>query len=348
MTLPFALDTGPLLRATLIRTAGEERTLLVSVHHVSADCWSMGMPFGPEDGSARAFMAGVFLRELWEGYHAPDGGRDAARPPPGRQFGDAARRQNAWLAGGEAARQLAFWRELLADRPRATEVPTDLPRPPVWDFRGERLRLGVDPGVTAALRALARAHGTTLFVVLQAAFGALLSRLTGEVDLVTGTTSSNRARWDADDLVGFFSNDLLIRTDLAGAGSFDEVVRRSHAATFASLSHQELPFERLTAALPAETAPDRHPLFQIRFLLHLPTDPPFEADGLSLRPVPIGREVAKYDLTPLLADDGESLAGWLEYATSLYRRETAAAMLERYRTLLAAVAARPDLPMSSI
>jgi hypothetical protein len=306
----------------------------------------MGMPFGPFDTSSRTWMAGIFFRQLWRSYRALLAGGEATLPHLPYQFEDLARRQNAWLAGEEAARQLAYWKSLLADLPKALEIPPDFTRPPAWDFRGERLRLRIDPDVAAALRALGLEHGTTLFVVLQAAFSTLLHDQTGAVDLVTGTTTSNRARWDAEDHVGFFSNNLPLRTDLAGDPSFHEIIRRSHAAVFAALSHQELPFERVLEELQIDPAADRHPLFQIRFLLHLPVDEPFEADDLCMLPVPIGREVAKYDLTLLLADSGVALEGWLEYATSLYRRATAEKMLDRYRLLLAAVVSSPDLPLS--
>lgn len=338
---PFDLDAGPLLRAMLIRVGVREHILLVSVHHVSADCWSMGMPFGAAD----AWMAGVFFRQLWETYQAPDGGREAAVPA---RFDDVARRQNAWLAGPEAARQLAYWRDLLADRPAALEVAPDLPRPPVWDFRGERLPLRIAPEVADALRALARVHATTLFVILQAAFAVLLHGLTGARDLVTGTTAANRSRWEAEELIGFFSNNLLLRTDLDGALDFNEVVRRSHAAAFAAYAHQELPFERIVEALDLPYCADRHPLFQVRFLLHLPADRPFTDGELTMVPEATGREVAKYDLTLLLADSGSRLEGWLEYATSLYRRATAEAILARYQTILAAAAACPERTLEDL
>lgn len=340
---PFNLDAGPLLRAQLIRLAPAEHILLVSVHHVTADCWSMGMPFGSGDSSAGAWMAGVFFRQLWEAYREPE-----AEPPaePPHRFEAVARRQNAWLESAEAVRQLAYWRALLADRPAPLEVPPDLPRPAAWDFRGERLPLRVAPATADALRACARGHGTTLFVVLQSVFAVLLHGLTGATDLVTGTTAANRNHWQADELIGFFSNNLLLRTDLSGEPDFGEVVRRNHAAAFAAYAHQELPFERILESLGIRPQADRHPLFQIRCLLHLPTDRPFADGGLTMTPEATGREVAKYDLTLLLADAGDGLTGWLEYATSLYRRATAQAILARYLRLLDSVMAHPERPMS--
>ena len=346
VALPFDLDNGPLLRTLLLRLAPQEHILLVSVHHVTADCWSMGMPFGGADGSTGAWMAGVFFRQLWSVYLGTDAlAEDPAHP---RRFEDAARRQNAWLSGPEAARQLTYWQALLADRPHALEVAPDLPRPPVWDFRGERLSFDIEPHIAASLRSFARACSTTPFVVLQAAFAVLLHELTGEHDLVTGTTAANRSLWEADDTVGFFSNNLLLRTNLTGDPHFEEIVRRSHAQAFSAFAHQELPFERILEALGMVPEADRHPLFQIRFLLHLPTDQPFRHDDLTMTPEVTGREVAKYDLTLLLADTGAGFTGWLEYATSLYRRDTALRMLQRYRSLLPALIAAPGRRLSDV
>jgi hypothetical protein len=305
----------------------------------------MGMPFGSGDGSASAWMAGVFFRQLWDAYRDP--AAIAPAEPPHR-FDAVARRQNAWLESAEAERQLAYWRTLLADRPAALEVTPDLPRPPVWDFRGERLPLRIAPESAHALRDYARAQGTTLFVVLQSAFAMLLHGLTGARDLVTGTTAANRSRWDADELIGFFSNNLLLRTDLGGDPDFSEIVRRTHDVAFAAYAHQELPFERILESLGLQPEPDRHPLFQIRCLLHLPTDRPFADDTLTMTPEATGREVAKYDLTLLLADGGDSLEGWLEYATSLYRFDTAQAMSARYLRLLDSVMAHPERSLSRL
>jgi amino acid adenylation domain-containing protein len=342
---PFDLDAGPLLRAMLIRLGDAEHILLVSVHHVTADCWSMGMPFGSGDGSAGAWMAGVFFRQLWQAYHDPKA--EVPAGPPFR-FETVARRQNAWLASSEAARQLAYWRTLLADRPAALEVMPDLPRPAAWDFRGERLPLRIAPATAEALRAYARGQGTTLFVVLQSAFAVLLHGITGKCDLVTGTTAANRNRWEADELIGFFSNNLLLRTDLSGDPDFTTVVRRSHTAAFAAYAHQELPFEHILESLGMRAEADRHPLFQIRCLLHLPSDRPFADGVLTMTPEATGREVAKYDLTLLLADGGNSLEGWLEYATSLYRRASAEAILAGYLRMLDRAMAHPEWPLSAL
>ncbi|HEY8240141.1 MAG TPA: condensation domain-containing protein, partial [Kiritimatiellia bacterium] len=334
----FDLARHPPLRCTLVRCDELQHTLIVTAHHIAADCWSMGMPFA----LANAWMPGAFFRQLWDWY------RGVPWPYEQHRFDEMARRQHAWLAGDEAARQVACWRELLAGRPKALEIPPDFERPPAWDYHGERLRFGIDPGIANALRALGREHRTTLFVVLQAAFSALLHGLTGEEDFVTGTTVPNRARWDADDLIGPFSNSLPIRANLSGDPSFHEIIRRTHDAAFAAYSCQEVPLLRVAAELQVEAAADRHPLFQVRVLLHVPADKPFEADGLRMSAASVEREVAKYDLTLLMADDGTALEGRLEYATALYRRETAAKIIHHYERLLTAVAANPAMPLSTM
>lgn len=345
---PFALDRGPLLRALLIRVAEREHVLLLVIHHVVADCRSMGMSFELGDASIGAWMAGVFFRQLWACYQEPRAGDAAALAEPVHQFDDVARRQCAWLASPEAARQLAYWRQVLTDRPAALEIPPDFPRPPAWDFRGARQPLRIEPELAAGLRAYARAQGTTLFVVFQAAFAVLLRQLTGSTDLVTGTTVGNRGEWAAEELIGYFSNNLVLRTHLDGDPDFQEITRRAHDTAFAAFARQELSFEQLLRELDVEPAPDRHPLFQVRLVLHLPTDPPFANEALSMTLEATGLEVAKYDLTLLLADVGDGFTGWLEYATSLYHPTTAARIVERYCRLLPALLAEPRRPLSEI
>jgi hypothetical protein len=345
---PFDLADDPLLRATLVRVGDDEHVLLVSAHHIVADCWSLGMPFGEAGTPGSRWMAGSFFRELWAIYHALRTGRAAELPPVDWSSLHAIAQQNAWLETDEARAQLDYWLALLDGSPGPLEVPPDFERPAVWDFLGARPRLTLDRDLTARLRALARGHEATLFAVLLAGFDALLQHWTGEDDVLVGTTAANRARWNGDDLIGFFSNNLLLRTDVGGDPSFSELIGRTRETAFAAWSNQELPFERISAARDADGDPSRHPLFQTRFILHQPDDESFCEDGLSLTPMTTGREVAKYDLTLLLADDGQELNGWLEYATSLYRPETVDRMRIALLAFLRAAAAQPERRLSEL
>jgi len=345
---PFDLRSDPMLRATLVRLDAEEHVLLASAHHIAADCWSMGMPFHEPGSAPRRWLAGVFFRELWDLYHAFAAGEPCPLPAPPRQFGDVARRQAGWLESDEARAQLAWWVETLSGAPTALEVPTDLPRPDAWDFRGARPRISLDRALTRELKALGTSCGSTLFVTLLAAFDVLLHRITGRTDVVVGTTAANRVRWDADDIVGFFSNNLVLRTDLDGDPSFLEVLERARGTAFGAFANQELPFERILEAADVGSDPSRHPLFQVRFILHEPADEPCARSGLALVPQVTGREVAKYDLTLLLVDYGDEIDGWLEYATSLYAPATVERMVSDFHALLRAAVAAPELPISRL
>jgi hypothetical protein len=344
---PFDLETGPVLRATLARVADDEHVLLVSAHHIAADCWSMGMPLDDADKPGGRWLAGVFFRELWSLYHAFASGRPSPLGERARRFAEVAARQSEWLAGEEAREQLAHWRRALAGA-TPLEVPTDFPRPSEWDFAGARPPVSIDPALTRSLRDLAGRCGATLFTTLLAAFELLLHRATGREDVVVGTTAANRFYWDAEDLIGFFSNDLVLRSSLAGDPTFKELVGRVRETAFSAYARQELPFERVLDALAVAPEPSRHPLFQVRFVLHEPRDRAFSRSGLRLSPVATGREVAKYDLTLLLADDGEALSGWLEYATSLYSPATIDRMIREFGELVRAAVAEPGRRISRI
>jgi aspartate racemase len=344
---PFDLEAGPLMRATLVRVADAEHVLLVSAHHIAADCWSMGMPFGDTEDPGGRWLAGVFFRELWSLYHALAEGRPLPLGDRARSFAEVAARQNEWLTSEEAREQLAHWRRTLAGA-KALEVPPDFPRPPEWDFAGARPRVSLAPALTRGLRDLAGRCGATLFATVLAVFELCLHRATGCEDVVVGTTAANRVRWDAEDLIGFFSNDLVLRTSLAGDPTFEELVGRVRETAFSAYARQELPFERILGALAVAPDPSRHPLFQVRFILHEPRDRAFSRSGLRLVPVVTGREVAKYDLTLLLADDGEALSGWLEYATSLYSPATIDRMVREFGELVRAAVAEPGRRISQI
>jgi hypothetical protein len=345
---PFDLARDPLLRARLVRLAEDDHVLLVSAHHIVADCWSLGMPFGVPGQPSRRWMAGVFFRELWAHYQALRSDGEASPGPVVWSFADAVARQSEWLAGDDAKEQLGYWRCALAGSRGPLVVPGDFERPAVWDFRGARPPVRIDRDLAGALRNLTRSHRSTLFATLLACFDATLQRVTGVDDVRIGTTTANRARWDAEDLVGFFSNNVVLRTDLGGDPPFADLLERSRQTVFDAWSNQDLPFEIVAAELEPTADASRHPLFQVRFLLHQPDGESFEREGLALSPIPTGREVAKYDLTLLLADDGEELSGWLEYATSLYAPATALRLCTLFLGFAREAAARPDQRLSEI
>ncbi|HEX2092214.1 MAG TPA: condensation domain-containing protein, partial [Longimicrobiaceae bacterium] len=248
---PFDLAAGPLFRARLLRLSGEEHLLLLSMHHIVSDGWSLG----------------VLFRELAALYAAYRDGRESPLPELPVQYADHAAWQRRHLQGAALQRQLAYWRERLADAPALLELPTDHPRPPVQSFRGASQRRELAAGALERLRALGRQEGATLFMVVLGAFQVLLSRYAGSEDVVVGSPIAGRTRREVEALIGFFVNTLVLRSDLSADPSFREVLRRVREATLGAYEHQELPFEKLVAELQPERSLSHSPLFQVTFTL---------------------------------------------------------------------------------
>ncbi|HLL47981.1 MAG TPA: condensation domain-containing protein, partial [Longimicrobiaceae bacterium] len=230
---PFDLAAGPVFRARLLRLGADENVLLVSMHHIVSDGWSMD----------------VLFRELSALYEAYREGRESPLPEPRVQYADFAVWQRRVLRGEALDRQLAYWRERLAGAPALLELPTDRPRPAVQAFRGERERIGFSAALADRLSALARAEGATLHMVVLAAFQLLLSRYGGSDDVVVGTPVAGRTRREVEELIGFFVNTLVLRTDLSGDPGFRALLRRVRDVTLGAYEHQEVPFEKLVEEL---------------------------------------------------------------------------------------------------
>jgi len=355
---PFDLGASPLLRSTLlalprdgagtaVETGAEERhVLLLTLHHIVSDGWSMG----------------VLLNEAAALYEAFAAGRPSPLPELPVQYGDFALWQRRALGLGDGgdglgARQLAWWRGQLAGAPPALDLPLDRPRPPVQTFRGGRVRAHLPADLAAALEGLGHGAGATPFMVLLAAFGALLERHTGDRDLPLGSPVANRTRPEIEGLIGFFVNLLVLRVEVCPEASFRHLLARVRETALGAYAHQDLPFE----ALVAELAPRRDlavpPLFQILFVLQTTALPVRRLPGLTLKTLPVAPELAKYDLQLTLQgdDDGDGTDGegagldaWLEYNADLFDAATARRLLERYVRLLGAIAAAPERPLASL
>ncbi|HEU4562015.1 MAG TPA: condensation domain-containing protein, partial [Longimicrobium sp.] len=248
---PFDLSVGPLFRAALLRLGAEDHVLLLSMHHIVSDGWSMG----------------VLFRELSALYAADrEGGASPLAELP-LQYADYAVWQREQLAGEVLERQLAYWRARLAAAPELLELPTDRPRPPVQTYRGATVPVNFSPELLERLRALGRSEGATLYMTLLGAFQVLLSKYAGSEDVVVGSPIAGRTRKEVEELIGFFVNTLVLRTDLSGDPSFREVLRRARGVTLGAYEHQEVPFERLVAELQPERSLSHSPLFQVMFAL---------------------------------------------------------------------------------
>ncbi len=323
--LPFDLETGPLLRAALLRTGPEEHRFLLAFHHIVFDGWSVG----------------VLMRELSAAY------RTLPLPELPVQYVDYAVWQRCWLSGEVLDSELAWWRERLAGIPAALDLPADRSRPPVQSYRGDVRRTALPAGESLAV--LARQAGATFFMAALAAFDAFLYRLTAEGDLVVGTPVANRDRAEVEGLIGFFVNTLVLRVSLAGDPSFAELLARVRSVSLEAYAHQDLPFEKLVAELAPERDLSRHPVFQVS--LSAQDTPPRQPDfgpGLAARVAEVRTPTSKFDLSLHLGRTEDGLFAAAEYASNLFDAVTVERFLDHLGTLLAAAVARPDSRISEL
>ncbi|MBA2675316.1 non-ribosomal peptide synthetase, partial [Ramlibacter sp.] len=324
---PFDLRQGPLLRARLLRQGADDHLLLVTVHHIVSDGWSMG----------------VLAREVSALYAAQSAGAQATPLPPlAVQYADYASWQRQWLQGPVLQRQLDYWRAQLADAPALLTLPTDRPRPQVRSQAGASLPFALDAATTGALRALCQAQGATLFMGLLAGFSLLLARFSGQRDLCVGTFAANRTRAEVEPLVGFFLNTLVLRTRLAPGDDFAGLLRQVRDTTLQAYAHQHLPFEQLLEAVRPDRATSYTPLFQAMLVLQNIPDTTLALPGVQARTLPLATVGAKTDLVlELWEQPGAGLSGRLEYSTDLFDAGTIERLGARLRLLLQALAARP-------
>jgi len=329
---PFDLTSGPLLRVTLLRCACDEHLLLLTIHHIAADGWSMGVLLGEVAALYTAFQTN----------QAPD------LPKLAIQYADFAAWQRTWLQGDVLAMQLAYWRAQLAEL-TPLPLPTDHPRPAVETFRGAHIPVALAPALTEALKVLSRRAGVTLFMTMLAAFQVLLLRYTGQRDIAVGSPIANRTRPELERLIGFFVNTLVLRSDLAGNPQFRELLGHVRAVTLAAYEHQDIPFEKLVEELQPERDMSRHPLFQIMFVLQNAPLPALRLADVSLQPLLNATNgITKFDLTFFMWEEAAGLSGRLEYNSDLFEAATIGRMLGHFATLLAAIVADPQQGIASL
>ncbi|RZU53337.1 amino acid adenylation domain-containing protein [Krasilnikovia cinnamomea] len=326
VTDPFDLVAGPPARWRLVVLAPDQCVLLVTLHHIVADGWSFG----------------VLLRELGALY----AGQTLA-PLPVR-YADFAAWQQEWITSEAARRQEQFWLRALHGAPALLELPLDHPRPAEQDFRGATVPVELDAELTTALRALAADTGATLFMVLLAGWALVLSRLSGQADVVVGTPTANRRRAELDGLIGFFVNTLALRIDLTGPYTGADLVRLVRDATLAALDHQDLPFEHVVELVNPPRSLAHTPLFQAMFAWQHTADAPVAMPGVEVLDRPAPWSAAKFDLALSLQEDDGRITGALEYATALFTAGTAQRWAGYLRAALAGLAAGPDRPLSAV
>jgi amino acid adenylation domain-containing protein len=329
---PFDLENGPLLRSTLVRLAGEDWLLLLTMHHIVSDGWS----------------AGVLIHEMREIYSAFAEGLPSPLPELPVQYADFAVWQRGWLRGEVLEGEIAHWRGVLAGMPPALDLPTDHPRPAVKSFRGGHERLEIGAEVSRALADLASREGVTLFMAVLAAFDVLLSRYSNSRDFSVGSPISGRNHLEIEGLIGFFVNTLVLRADLSGDPDFLELLARVKARVLDAYSHQDVPFELLVDDLAPQRDLSRSPLFQVLLVLQNLSFPELELPGMTLAPVSVESYAAKFDLTLSVSEFEGRLYAGLQYAADLFEPPTARRMLRHFATLLEGIAGDPRRPVETL
>ncbi|WP_158621682.1 non-ribosomal peptide synthetase [Corallococcus aberystwythensis] len=328
---PFDLEKGPLLRTVLYRLEVLEHVLLLKLHHIITDGWSMG----------------VLVRELSALYPALAAGKPSPLTPLPMQYADYAAWQREYLRGEVLESHLGFWRGRL-DPDAVLELPTDRPRPAVLSGRGARINEVLPVALVESLKALALAEGNTLFGVLLAGFQVLLSRYSGQQDVVVGTSVAGRGRVELEGLIGLFTNYLALRTDLSGQPSFRELLGRVRETTLEAYAHQDVPFEKLVDALKPERQLSVNPLFQVALTLQNAPLPPLQLPGLVLDAQPVDNRTSKTDLSLIAMEVPQGMRLTAEYNTDLFDPGSIQRLLAHLRTLLEGAVADPARRVSEL
>ncbi|HVF42756.1 MAG TPA: condensation domain-containing protein, partial [Pyrinomonadaceae bacterium] len=329
---PFDLSKDALLRVLLLCAGEDEHVLVLTIHHIISDGWSLG----------------VLIGELATVYEAFREGRPSPLDELPIQYADFAVWQRDWLRGGAVEKHLEYWRRQLDGSPAEMRLPTDRPRPAAQSFRGAHLHRVLPEGLSASVRELSRRQGVTLFMFMLASFKALLHYYNGSEDVVVGTDVANRSRAQTEGLMGYFVNQLVLRTSLAGDPTFEELLGRVREVSLGAFVHQDLPFDKVVEALRPERDLGRNPLFQVMFGFSNAPMRDFELPGLTLSPVEYEKGTAVFDLSLYLLDTEQGIMGTLRYSTDLFDDSTVERMWRQYETLLAHVVARPDGRLSDL
>ncbi len=338
---PFNLSTEPLLRVTLLRLDEAEHILLLNMHHIVSDGWSIG----------------VLVQEIAALYTAFTNNQPSPLPQLKIQYADFAQWQRQSLQGEVLETQLAYWRKKL-DNISILNLPTDKPRPAVQSHRGARQFIKLPKSLSAKLLTLSQQEGVTLFMTLLAAFQILLYRYTQQEDIAVGSPIANRNRSEIEGLIGFFVNSLVLRTNLSGNPTFRELLSQVKEVAFGAYAHQDVPFEKLVEELHPERSLNQNPLFQVAFALQNAPMSALELPGLTLSPWQFDSETTRFDLefhlweqepnNGLWVDNSEGISGFVIYSTDLFEDATITRMLEHFRILLEGIVANPEQKIANL
>ncbi|MDZ8258880.1 non-ribosomal peptide synthetase [Nostoc sp. ChiQUE01b] len=326
---PFDLANDPVMRVKIWQVAQQEYVLLIAIHHIAADGWSLG----------------IVNRELSAHYRAIVTGSSVVLPLP-VQYADFTLWQRQWLTNEVLERQLSYWKQQLAGAPPLLELPTDRLRPAIQTFRGATEQFQLDSKLTSALRKLSQESGSTLFMTLLAGFVVLMSRYTGQTDLLVGSPIANRNRKEIEGLIGFFVNILALRFDLLKEPTLKDLLTQVRQVTQNAYDHQDLPFEMLVEKLQLERNLAHNPLVQVIFALQNAPTSPWDLPGLKVEEMPWKLDAVRFDLEVHFWETSEGLEGFCCYSTDLFDGTTIARMMQHFQNLLVAIALNPQQPVA--
>ena len=329
---PFDLSSGPLLRVLLMRLQATQHVVLLTMHHIISDGWSQG----------------VLVKEVTELYQAYATGHEPEMPELVVQYGDYAVWQREWLTGAVLEQEIEYWRRQLSGSDEVLEVLGDRVRPAIASHHGGFEAFVIEAALAEDLRRLARDESVTLFMLLLAAWQALLFRYTGNSDVRIGTPIANRVRKETEGLIGFFVNTLVMRSWISGELRFTELLQQVRDTASAAYAHQNVPFEKVVEELQPQRSLSHEPLFQVMFLLHNAPVETLELTGLQISPIDLGASMAKFDLTLGLHESNGGLWGLLEYAADLFESTTIKRMSEHYVQLLEGIVADREQTISNL
>ncbi|MBR8833344.1 MAG: amino acid adenylation domain-containing protein [Stigonema ocellatum SAG 48.90 = DSM 106950] len=329
---PFDLNIGPLFKAKLLQLGDDKYVLLINMHHIVSDGWSMG----------------VFVRELRQVYTAFAQGQTPNLPPLPIQYSDYANWQRNWLQGEVLETQINYWKNQLSGAPPLLELPTDYPRPALQSYRGEHYRYSLPPDLTIAMKTLSQQQGASLFMTLLAALSVLLSRYSRQEDLCIGSPIANRTHSHTEGLIGFFVNTLILRNKINPEQSFTEFLQQVSQTCLDAYAHQDIPFEYLVEQLQPERSMSHNPLFQVMLALENNESPDLSLPGLEIEWLPLTYPFAKFDLALLVIESDNQLNFTWEYATDLFEKSTIERMAAQFEVLLKGIVDHPGQPINTL
>ncbi|NOJ98439.1 amino acid adenylation domain-containing protein, partial [Corallococcus coralloides] len=332
MLRPFDLGRGPLIRTRLFMLGEREHVLVVTMHHIVSDGWSLG----------------VLIREVGALYAAFSSGRPSPLPELPIQYARYAAWQRGRLQGDVLARQVDYWKRKLAGAPPVLELPTDRPRPPERGIAGATLAFTLSRSLTAALKALAQREGASLYMVLLAGWQVLMARYSGQQDISVGSPIAGRTRSELEALIGFFVNTLVLRANVDGGLSFRKLLNQVRETVLEAYEHQEVPFEKLVEVLQPERSRSHTPLFQTMLALQNMPLGELRLPDLALQPVNVESPIAKFDLSVTFVEVPQGISGTLEYSTELFDAGTLQRTVSHLLTLLEGAVERPDTRVSRL